>query len=242
MIKKRIVFEDKWLIVYSKPRRLPTLPTKEQHRYNLKRYLQNYLGVMPHLPSRLDTSTEGLVIASKLTTSHNKLQRMFESRRIKKFYLLEVQGHPSWDEFEANDPIGRDPSHPILRKVIEGGQDARTKFSKLSASSAGTLLVAMPETGRTHQIRVHAAHIGHPILGDSFYGGAISLGGCEPKELRLMSYGLFLTHPISGATLSLSVPERLLPNWLQSFSEGLAERVFFLTNHSCGNLQCRANP
>lgn len=210
--RSRIVFEDQWIIAYSKPNQLPTLSTKEQHLYNLKNYLTEYLGVMPHLPSRLDTSTEGLVIASKAQSSHKRLQKIYEHRQIRKCYLLEINGSPNWDSFEINAAIGKDPSHAILRKVVpNGGSPATTIFTNLAIYNENSLVRALPLTGRTHQIRVHVAHLGHSIVGDNFYGGS------PAPELRLLSYGAIFNHPITNQIINICLPKNLLPEWTKPY-------------------------
>lgn len=210
--EKQIVFEDDYLMVVYKPARLSSLPTKEQKDYNLKAYLLKYLGGSLHMPSRLDMSTQGLVCVSKNPLTHARLQRIFENRQIRKQYLLRSSGEPEWKEFTLEAPVGRDPSHAVLRRVVDqGGKPSTTVFSRLyhDVSSDSLYLLANPVTGRTHQIRVHAAHMGFPVRGDNFYGGR------PADKLNLLSYSLALKHPVTGAAMKITVPEDLLPEWIE---------------------------
>lgn len=213
-----IVFEDEFLIVASKPHGIACLPTREQRNVNLKRYLDDYVGHPIHMPSRLDTSTSGLVVVSKHSASHRGLQMLFQRREIQKRYLFETASKVRWDEITVEASIGKDRSHPILRKVIddESSKPALTHLRKITTTreehpEAGsfdaTLIAATPKTGRTHQIRVHSSHLGIPIIGDNFYGGF------DIPGLRLFSYELEFHHPITDELLIIRAPSRHWPNW-----------------------------
>lgn len=203
-----IIFEDEDLLVSFKPAGLPCHPAKEQTHFNLRSAIESYLGGKVHMPSRLDMSTQGIVLISKSPRMHGKCQKLFSERKIEKTYLFETHRRPDWMEFDLDAPIGRDPRHAVLRRVVESGREARTKFKFAAESDGKFLFLAAPLTGRTHQIRVHAAHLGLPISGDRFYGGDESPG------LRLLSYGLRFTHPFAGKTLEVSLPQELRPAWV----------------------------
>lgn len=223
---RQILYEDEDLLVVFKPYRLPCLPTREQRKYNLKAQLEEYLRCKCaesslHLPSRLDTSVCGLVIASKSARSHAIVQRIYENRTARKLYILQVVGSPPWSENLCEFSIAKDPQHPILRRSAVGeGKPAQTKFSVVCSQLtdlAGrsepvqtSILMAQPLTGRTHQIRVHAQSLGYPIIGDNFYGGAAA------PELRLLSFGAAFSHPISAAPLQFELPPQFWPVWLNS--------------------------
>jgi RluA family pseudouridine synthase len=214
---KHIVFEDDYLLVVFKPAKLPCLPQKERRVYSLINFLEQYLHGKVHMPSRLDLSVSGLLVVSKSMQMHASLQHTFEQRSISKFYLLEVSGRCDWREKLVDAAIDRDPRHPVLRKTVAlGGKPAKTLFEsagQITRQDLGpsalttTFLRAKPVTGRTHQIRIHAASLGLPIIGDNFYGGLPS------KELRLLSYRIRLKHPITENVLDGRLPNPLWPDW-----------------------------
>lgn len=210
-----IVYEDQYLLAVFKPPKLPSLPAKEQSKYNLRSYLESYCGHPVHMPSRLDSSAQGLLLVSKSSLTHAYLQQAFEKKTVAKYYLLEVSGQPEWLRYSCQMAIGRNPAHPVLRKAVsEGGQKAQTEFKLVKCSvnqqkNKTTILEAQPITGRTHQIRVHAATLGFPIIGDNFYGGMIA------PELRLLSHRITIAHPITANILDIKVPKKLCPAWAE---------------------------
>lgn len=202
-----IVFEDDDVIVINKPARLPTLPVREQATHNVRAYLERYSGKPVHLPSRLDTSTTGLVIASKSPQTHRALQHTFEHRQVIKRYRCELSADPCFARITISSPIGHHPLHPVLRATHSGGKSALTTFSLIESRSKTSLVDAFPLTGRTHQIRVHAAALGYPLVGDNFYNGA------ESARLHLCCVELVLPHPRDGRELAVSIPDHKLPAW-----------------------------
>ena len=207
--KQQIVFEDPDLLAVYKPQGISCMPARDQNVFHLKAQLEEYLGHVIHMPSRIDMSTQGLVIVSCSERMHKHLQHAFQFRRIEKKYLLLTAKAPTWEEFNLEADIGRDPNHPVLRKVNgKAPRPAQTIFKVLKRNSDGSALIeANPKTGRTHQIRVHASHLGHAICGDKFYGGRAAAG------LHLLSFSLSLRHPFSGEQLSLNVPDKYRPEW-----------------------------
>ena len=216
-----IVFEDEWLLVVHKPQGLPSLPTREQRHAHLKEYLHAYVGSPIHLPSRLDTSTEGLVVVSKHPDCHNALQKLFVNRSIQKHYLFEGTGTVSWKQKTIALRVVKDPLHPVLRTAsAHSGKPARTDFTYLFESSITdsknnslktSLVSARPLTGRTHQIRVHARAAGIPIVGDNFYEGARVSG--NDSGLRLFSWKLCFKHPMTQSPMTFISPKALWPQW-----------------------------
>jgi len=211
--KNWVIFEDPDLLIVFKPERLPCLPAREQRSANLRSYLETYTGGKIHLPSRLDTSTQGLVVTSKSDLMNAPLQHIFERRQITKLYLCGTELSPAWRCASIQSRIARHPGHRTLRTTsLTGGARGLTQFSQLhrGATSEGsrTILAALPYTGRTHQIRVHAAAMGIPLVGDRFYGGA------QADSLHLLSFGVKFRHPLSLEDMSVIVPERLLPDWV----------------------------
>ena len=119
--------------------------------------------------NRLDRDTSGIILISKNTYAHEFIQRQLKSQQVKKTYWALVEGHLKFKEGIIDAPIGRSCPLLIIRSVMEDGQKAITKYKVLEEFSNMSLLELMPITGRTHQIRVHLAYIGHPIIGDSLY-------------------------------------------------------------------------
>lgn len=213
---ENILYREGGIAVVYKPAGLATLPSKESSEKTLRDILMQELGSDLHLPSRLDFSTQGLVLCSYCRSKHSFVQSLFEKRTVKKWYLCQVSKKPTWQTIEVAAPIAQDPRHPILRKVVvHGGKTAKTTFQLLSPCSNNNVLLAIPVSGRTHQIRVHAQHLGHPIIGDNFYNGA------EARQLHLLSFAVAF-QAAEGSDLTLvKAPARLMPTWARDFEEHL---------------------
>lgn len=212
-----ILWSDEMLAAVYKPNGLPSLPNREQGAFNLRRQLETHFRRSIHMPSRLDTSTRGVLVASIHPGAHGPLQRLFERREVAKRYLLQVSTLPNWEEKTVQTGIGRDPLHPVLRRVDPEGALAVTHFRLISKGSERAILEAKPLTGRTHQIRVHAHHLGLPIIGDRFYEG------CEAEELHLFSERVSFLHPVSGKQIGVRVPDELRPEWCRDERIGADE-------------------
>lgn len=210
--EQQVLYQDDDMLVVFKPAGISCMPARDQSRFHLKAQIETYLGRIVHMPSRIDMSAQGIVVVSTSPRMHKHLQHAFQFRRIEKRYLLRVDAPASWEEREVHEPIGRDPEHPVLRKVNgKGCRPALTIFrARRRFGDGSTLLQALPHTGRTHQIRVHAAHLGVPIRGDKFYGGRTA------PLLCLLSHSFTLRHPLSGKELSVEVPESLMPEWAKN--------------------------
>lgn len=207
---EHVVFEDEDLLIVFKPHHLATMPPKERRGYTLKSYVEDYCKTVVHIPSRLDSAACGLVPISKTPRMHDRLNRIYQHRRVTKSYLLESSSAVDWTETTVDKRITKDPSHPILRKLSDlDGVEAFTHFTLVQNRAASALIRALPTTGRTHQLRVHITAVAAPMIGDNFYGGR------EDSELHLMSESLEFKHPISGVDLKITVPENLLPGWAQ---------------------------
>jgi 23S rRNA pseudouridine1911/1915/1917 synthase len=193
-----VCFQDDAIVVVNKPYGLPSQSTKEGNRTHLYGHLCSkfpYVG----LHHRLDTPASGLVLFTLHQQFNKSIADAFRTHQIDRHYHVVVVGNPgesgTWDA-----PIG--------------GKPARTHFKTLSSSQGMSLLEATLETGRTHQIRIHAAAVGHPIVGDRRHGG--SAGKLWPR-LALHASQLKFVHPASGEmiTVSAPIPEDLRGLWEQ---------------------------
>jgi len=157
----------------------------------------------PGIVHRLDRDTSGLLIIAKTEAAKVALQRQFRARQVQKTYLALVVGHPRPDAATIKLPVGRHPSRPLQQAVVPGGRSAQTRYRTLESYPGYSLIEAHPATGRTHQIRVHFAAIGHPIAGDTTYG---------PKDRPLSLHRQFLHAAAltfatpTGQTLALESP------------------------------------
>lgn len=208
-----VLFHDDAIAVVFKPPHLSSMPAKEQRHFSLKASLERLFGRPIHMPSRLDVSAQGLVVVSTSPEAHAGLQRAFERRTVRKTYRFASRVQATWSERLVDFNIAVSPEHPVLRFAsLTEGQTAQTKISfshnSNSEGEAMSVYTAQPITGRTHQIRVHAAAVGLSLKGDNFYGGA------HAPYLHLVSCSLSLPHPLTGAEISLSLPKSLSPNWV----------------------------
>lgn len=163
-----------------------------------------------HPVSRLDRGTSGLMVIAKSAYVHDLLRRMLHTDAFRREYLAIVHGEFPDDHGTIDLPIGHDGSAPTKRAVTPDGQLSRTEYEVLERFSAGALLRVRPLTGRTHQIRVHMAAIGHPLFGDALYGTPDDALG----RPALHSAFLSLRHPVTGERLELTAP---LPDDLERF-------------------------
>lgn len=157
----------------------------------------------PGVVHRLDAGTTGLMVMAKTQAAYEALVNALSKREVKRTYLALVWGHPTVLSGTIDAPIGRDQKDPTRMGVVVDGKAARTRFdvkSKFDLPLPSSLVECNLETGRTHQIRVHLESIGHPVVGDSIYGGArSSLSAPRPM---LHAAQLAFLHPISGQSMS----------------------------------------
>lgn len=165
-----------------------------------------------HPVSRLDRGTSGLMVIAKSAYVHDLLRRMLHTDAFRREYLAAAQGDFSEPSGTVDLPIGWDETASARRAVRADGQPSRTEYTVLERFSGGALLRVRPLTGRTHQIRVHMAALGHPLFGDTRYGGAAD----ALDRPALHSAFLSLRHPVTGERLDLTAP---LPDDLRRFLE-----------------------
>ena len=220
-IELTILYEDEFLLVISKPPGLVVHPGSGNLTGTLVNGLLHYCGsiagigdsVRPGIVHRLDKDTSGVMVIAKREDAHRKLVEMFKDRAMEKEYLALVHG--VWDQKPGRlvAPVGRHPVHRQKMAVREvGGRYAATHWQVLQEFGGMYSLVAVGiETGRTHQIRVHMAHLGHPVVGDSLYGK----GHGPEKITRQMLHAsrLRFIHPLTGVKLDFESP--LWPDFLE---------------------------
>ena len=211
-----IVYEDEDLLVLNKPAGVAMHPKADDAAApSLAAMLTGYLGEgsVPHFVSRLDKGTSGLLIAAKSGYVHDRLRRALHSSELRREYRAVAVGQVTPPRGVIDAPIGRADGSIIRRCVREDSLVSRTEYEVLQTTERFTLLRLRPETGRTHQLRVHMAYLGHPLAGDWLYG-------TEDKNLiarpALHSYELWFTQPITGQELHFTAP---IPQDMQQLLE-----------------------
>lgn len=219
-IPLRVVFEDEQILVVDKPADFVVHPAVGNPDGTLQNALLHYAPGLDHLPRagivhRLDKDTTGLLVVAKTLGAHKSLVDQLQKRSVHREYralvneVLVAGGR-------VDAPIGRHPLHRIKMAVVPNGKPAVTHFRVLERFAAQTLLAVRLETGRTHQIRVHMAHIQHPLVGDRTYGGRPRPSrGAEPLQTEalkafprqaLHAIALGLEHPATGERMHWEIP------------------------------------
>lgn len=160
------------------------------------------------LVHRLDKDTSGLMVVAKTDRALRILSAAIADRRVTRRYAALCWGHLADDTVTVDKPIGRDPNDRVRMAIVASGREARTDFTRLARFASTDLLRCHLHSGRTHQIRVHLASIGHPVVGDDSYGGggARKVVGLPPKRHFLHAAWLIFTHPESGERLEFRSP------------------------------------
>ena len=221
-----VVHQDQHIVVIDKPAGLSVHPGPGHPDRTLVNALlalcpdiQGIGGaIRPGIVHRLDKDTSGLMVVAKDHQSHRALSDDLKARRVTKGYLALATGSVSPMEGKIDAPIARHPRQRKRMSVVVGGREARTSYRVIERVLGHTLLELYLETGRTHQIRVHLAYIGHPILGDTLYGKRDPNRGPLLARHFLHAYHLGFQHPIGGAPVEFHSP---LPDDLASVLDGL---------------------
>lgn len=197
-----IIYEDEILLAVSKPSGLLSVPGKGEHLADcqLTRLEAVYPGI--YLIHRLDCDTSGVIIFAKTKEAQRHISMQFEKRIPKKTYYAWVRGVTEHVKGEIDLPLIVDwPNRPRQMVDFENGKPARTLWRRVRKTSDTSLIKLMPETGRSHQLRVHMQAMGHPILGDTLYAPA----DAAPR-LMLHAEELSLRHPLGGEWFTITAP------------------------------------
>lgn len=191
----RILWEDEHLLAVQKPAGIAVHPENKQGTGTLMNEVLGYIGqggYAEHI-HRLDLHTAGIVLIAKHPLAKTMLDQMLAENEIERYYKAEVEGHLKKPRGTINMPIGKDRYHASRRRVSPNGQSAVTHFTVIERLADSTLVEAQLETGRTHQIRVHFSHLGHPVVGDQLYGSeTLTKGGYQ-----LIASKITFIHPIT---------------------------------------------
>ena len=207
-----IIYEDTHLLVLNKPRGLVVHPGAGNWQgtlvnallFHCRGELSGIGGVLrPGIVHRLDKDTSGLMVVAKNDAAHSGLAVQLADYSMRRVYHAVVCGVVARDKIRIDAPIGR---HPVNRKkmAVVPGRHAVTYVEVLQRFAKRTLIAARLETGRTHQIRVHMAHIGHPVLGDATYGGATPAFAMQGQVLHAAE--LSFVHPVTAQEMTFSAP------------------------------------
>ena len=204
-----IVFEDEHLLVINKPLNVVVHPAAGNREHTLLNGLLHYCPNLAELPRagivhRLDKDTTGLMVVAKSLASHTDLVRQLQAREVVREYEAIVQGFLTGGG-TIDAPLGRHPVSRKKRAVVQSGQQAVTHYRVITRFRSHTHVRVKLETGRTHQIRVHMAHIKHPIIGDPVYGGRLQLPAACSEELA-ESLKNFRRQALHACRLQLSHP------------------------------------
>jgi 23S rRNA pseudouridine1911/1915/1917 synthase len=209
-----VLYEDEWLLAINKPAGLVVHPAPGHWQGTLVSALLHRWPIPPPgldpsrlgIVHRLDKDTSGVLLVAKTAAALVELGRQFHDRETEKQYLALVWGVPRQRRGVIDEPIGRHPVHRQRMAVRPRGRVAVTRYEVLEAWARIALVRAYPETGRTHQIRVHLAALGHPVVGDPLYARGRSAGSIGLARHALHAEAIGFRHPISGTPLRVAAP------------------------------------
>ena len=202
-----VLYEDDFTLVVNKPAGLEVHPSEKGQRGTLANKVASYYEVtnqacrIRHI-HRLDKDTTGPVLYAKNELAHIAFDAAMREKRIERVYIALAEGVFEQDRGVIDAPIGQDRHHPTRRRVSQTGEPAVTRYEVVERFPGHTLVRLRLETGRTHQIRVHLSHIGHPIAGDGLYGGHRTLIQRQALHGERLSW----PHPWTGESMSVKAP------------------------------------
>lgn len=204
-----ILWQDEHLLLINKPSGLLSLSGKNPQNLDSVHYrlVQHFPGCT--LVHRLDFGTSGLMVIARNKATNAALCHQFSQRAVRKVYHALLCGHVEQDEGIIDAPIGKDPAlFPLMSICVLTGKPARSRYRVIERfyQKPGLPLTRVelaPQTGRTHQLRIHCQQLGHPILGCDLYGGLEAPGAEATPRLMLHASGLDFVHPVKGETLNV---------------------------------------
>ena len=199
-----VLYEDDQCLAIRKPPGLASGPTRDPDRAHAARLAEELSGRPLTLLHRIDKETSGVLLLAKTADFADALTRAFRQRTVQKTYLALIRGSPP-AEFEVVSHLSEGEGGR-MHLVRSGGVRAETRFSTLAERGGYALVEARPRTGRTHQIRVQLAQSGHPILGDSLYGGEASVKSHPVPRQMLHAWSLAFYHPGAGREVRVEDP------------------------------------
>lgn len=226
-IPLNIYYEDDDLLVVYKPKGMVVHPAPGNHNgtlvnallWHCKNSLSGINGVLrPGIVHRIDKDTSGLLLVAKNDFAHVHLAEQIKEHSLNRIYQTIVYGVNMPDEGDVDAPIGRSTKDRKKMAVIEGGRSAQTHFSVVKRYSGFTHVQCKLKTGRTHQIRVHMAYIGHPVAGDAVYGPKNVITQLDGQCLHAGTLGFI--HPRTGEYMEFTAP---LPEYFTEFERKLVE-------------------
>lgn len=213
-----IVFEDDYLIVINKPYQMVVHPAKGNWNGTVLNGLYSHINIeeeedlRPGIVHRLDKDTSGLLVIAKDLDTQSALMEMFKNKEVEKHYCALVENFMKYSTRLIDLPIGRDPKNRFKYCVLEeGGRESLTEYKVLQEYNKASLLELQIFTGRTHQIRVHMAHLGNPIIGDKIYSRKYL-----QYPMCLLAKKISFIHPVSKRKMVFEVP---IPDYMQEVIE-----------------------
>jgi RluA family pseudouridine synthase len=199
-----ILYEDQFLLIVNKPAGLSVLPDgwEKDSEYLVRMLEENYGRIF--IVHRLDKITSGVMVFARDAETHRVLNTQFENHEAQKIYHAIVEGNPKWEEKVARHPLRANVGHKHRTMVDDkNGKPSETRFRVIKRYPESALVEAKPMTGRTHQIRVHAYALGHPLVEDILYGARNRYGLPHPM---LHAQSLSFIHPATNERVKFSAP------------------------------------
>ncbi len=227
-IPLQVIYEDSDVIVINKPQDMVVHPAPGNYSGTLVNALLNHCsdlsginGVLrPGIVHRIDKDTSGALVVAKNDNAHNSLAQQFKEHSAKRSYLALVEGIIKQDHGTIDEPIARHPIDRIKMAVVQSGKTAVTHYKVIERFESYTLVECNLETGRTHQIRVHMAKIGHPLVGDSVYGYKKQRFNLKGQALHAKMLGFI--HPSTNEYMEFVSP---LPDYFEKLIAKLKKEL-----------------